>query len=253
MSIEISADTEHHSLPIREILTNAAQKINGTKATFLATLIIYLLIEGLGLIFHYLGSIFLLLYIISIIVMTLIQSSVTFMGVRAASGWPIRFSMMFSVLTLKKIGRLILFYLFMSLASALIMFVASFAMGVISGINPHLHIATISHEVLNLISAVFVIIGVCITAFVIIRIMLGATLIVAKNIATWTAIKMSWVATRGNFWKLIFLMLVVILTTCVGALTVIGIIWFIPYVMLIWGEVYIRLFGPVSETDGLQN
>jgi uncharacterized membrane protein len=79
-------------------------------------------------------------------------------------------------------------------------------------------------------------------AYLITRVGLAKAIVVMERLMPWTAIKKSFKATEGNVLLLFGFIVVVVLFVFVSILPmVIGFIWSIPFMLIAYGAVYLRL------------
>ena len=157
------------------------------------------------------------------------------MGIRRAQDMPVSYKMVREILT----GRIILYLIVLYILQILICIPAA----LIAGIGVWL--AHIQPEPSNAMLAIAVILYL--TAFILfifltVRMGLAYGTVVDKKLNPWEAIKLSFKATKGNVWNLIGLYCLNVLVIFACAITAgIGLIWGLPWLLIVYGEAYKRL------------
>jgi hypothetical protein len=230
---------ENYKLPLLEIFASAWSKVRGTKATFMtvlaSTFLVIFILEFLAIVITpWLGrGASKVILAIAIILQLFMSWSLLYIGVRRAANVPIRLSMVKEVLSielfLKMIGLYLLFILL--IAPTVVLPIA------VTRILHH------SHSYPAIIAAVILhVLWSIVLAYLITRVGLAKAIVVMERLMPWTAIKKSFKATEGNVLLLFGFIVVVVLFVFVSILPmVIGFIWSIPFMLIAYGEVYLRL------------
>lgn len=227
------------TLNVIETVKTAWHKVSGSKKIFWAGLGLIILIRlilialdkgsdytGPGIIALFIALVSLAI----IIIQTLLYWGLIYIGARRALDQPIQFDnyryTFDFFLFLKMIGLYILTVLIMIIPFILIFIPLIFK----------------DSHIIQLISPLFYLVGALLLIYLAVRLYLIKVLVVFKKMNPWTAIKLSFNATKGNVWRLIGLMLINLGILIVSIIPLgIGLIWSIPYLMINYGVVYKKL------------
>lgn len=229
-----------YSLPVWDTIKAGWEKKNGVKGTIWLALIIVILISIVG---NFLVGMIaktspvfggLLSFILQIFIF-LLTAGIYYIGVCVARDKPVNYTLMFRGLQSPYNFRLILVYILLVL-----IFTCLSLLGFIPIlVAPHAAYITIP---------LAVIIGIF-TIFVAIRLSLSLLFVIAEESGPIEAIKLSWQATRGNFWNLIAVIFLLVIFTIISAIPLgIGLIWTIPFGYVTFGLVYKELLANVPST-----
>lgn len=229
-----------YQLPVFDTIKASWGKVYGSKGTFcLAFIVAFAIALGLGIIDGILEkSAPIIEYIFRFflqIITYFIEMGLVYMGIRRAMDSPITFDMMFRVfnmiLPFKIIGLYILQVLIM-LIPIVIMFTSA-ALYPLFG-TP-------------IVSILFFIIGILATMYLGIRMMMSMGFVLDKEMGPVNAIKLSFRATDHNFWNLVGIIIIqTIILVCLG-ITVIGLIWALPFAFINYGMIYRSLSNTLTQ------
>jgi uncharacterized membrane protein len=168
-------------------------------------------------------------------------------------GTPIKASMVFQNFTslriLNIIGLTILIWIILGIPALIFLFGPSYL---------DLHFTPTTNELINtiqynliailtLITALSYLIGLAVISYLIIKMILAIGFLVDKKIGPWQSIKMSFRATRGNFWGIFGLMIILCLIIMMSIIPLgIGLIWALPYAIITYGVMYKNLLANVQ-------
>lgn len=242
-----------HTLPIEGTLKAAWEHVHGFKGTFwLAMLIIILISIILGMVQalvspppsnitpntlssfqHNIPLLALFFSILVNIVNALFSDGLFYVGLRRIAHLPIKMRMIFTVfrypLVFKLIILLVLKFIIVIAFALLMLF-----FGLIIPPSGHWHI-------LQIITYAAIIILIF---YVFIRLSMSDLLILDKGVNPMTALKLSYQATNGFSWQILWLMILQILIILISILPLgIGLIWSLPFTYLVLPTIYNKLIG----------
>ena len=254
-------------LPIKETMKTAWGKVDGAKKVlFLAFLMVALyelclnVLNGVGgLRFPYSGHATLLTaislnfftLIISVVlglICTLIFSGGIYLGVRRSAGLPINLKMMLQVFRRDQAKTIIAVILLLNLimlvaALPVIIFFLTWYLSSFLGLVMLAWSPTETEFMICFMSLA------CLgPIYIAIRASMALPLVLDRQISPLQAIKQSFRGTRKNFWRLLFIAVISLLCLLVSVLTIgIAGIWLAPFVYLLYGTVYQKLFGIAQQ------
>lgn len=228
-----------YRLPLMDTINVSWSKVSGAKeaiwavfAMFLVIQIVIAVLMGMttkGGTFHFFFN------VISALIQFMASLSLIYLGIRRAQNKPIHYQMIKDVLT----GRFILYIIGVYFLQVIILIPPI----IIAGIGGYLvnRQTTPSFGTLTM-SIIFFIVGFVLLLFLMMRTGLAYGAIVDKEANPMEAIRISFLATKGNVLPIFgsYLIGVCIMICCVITLGI-GFIWGIPWVMIIYGEIYNRL------------
>lgn len=106
---------------------------------------------------------------------------------------------------------------------------------------------TISAQILSFITTLCYLLGAISLFYMIVKLYLSFGIYYQEKTSAWRAIKLSFKRTQGYFWKLFFLIVTNTLILFISSLTVIGLLWAIPWIILNYGVVYWMLHDSMSQ------
>ncbi len=224
-----------YSLPVMESVKAAWQKVKGAKGTFWAIFGIFFIAEIIAAI---LSSIVLqpVFMVILYVLQILSTIALLYIGIRRAQDVPIHYTMVKEVLTIRTflstIGLYILqFFIFIP---AILLTVLGYVALMYSQNQPS--------PALNVVAFILYFLAVILFIALSLRMWLGLGFILDKKQNPVDALKNSFKATKGNAWNLLGLAIVNMFILFVSIITIyIGLIWGLPWLLIIYGEVYKRL------------
>jgi len=224
-----------YSLPVIDSIKIAWAKVKGAKGTIWAIFGMFFVAE---IILATLGSFGLkplftvLLYILQIFS----TISLMYIGIRRAQDVPIHYTMIKEALNLRTFLCAIGFYILQ-----IIVFIPPFILCFLGGYT----LMYGQHEpstALNLLASLLYLVAAILFLILSMRMWLGLAFVIDKKMNPWEALKNSFKSTKGNVWNLIGLAILLILIMFVCTITLgIGLIWGMPWFLIIYGEVYKRL------------
>jgi hypothetical protein len=226
-------------LPVMDTVKSAWDKVSGSKATFwkvLGTLFLVVIIfgglsggfksagmPGLSGLFHFIVT----------VLQALIGWSLIYIGIQRALGLPINFRM----ITYSLDFFIVLNMIGYTLLRVLILLPAGIVLGVgVACVNLHMS------SIVQLIGVILILLSIVTLIYLSIRMWIGPAIILDKKLNAFQSLKLSFKATKGNVWCLIGILLMTIFIFIACAVTVgIGLIWGIPCLLILYGEVYKKL------------
>lgn len=239
-------------LPVSETIQAAWEKVGGSKKSFWAAIGVSILIAfGIGLVAGLLSNISDLLAglvnFIGQIISTLISMGILYMGIQRAKNAPINYKQMFyafeSPIAIRIIGVYVIQFLIFFPLTLLFIFVPMVIFGNALGdtFSSGLNAA-------NFFLVSWILLGVLISLYITLRLLLSMAFVLDQKSTSWTAIKQSYFASRGNEWRLLAILFFQILTILIGGLLLgIGLIWAIPYTMILYGLTYKNLLANLNS------
>lgn len=234
-----------YKLPIWDTIENAWKKVKGAKLVifcgFLTAILINIAIFAISAYFklesHFVT--YFLLTILGKLIAVLLSAGLLLYGLKRSFDLPINYSMLFAAFDRRVGFKIILFYLLMIVI--LLPIAAIFMTIALVGIFLPTGIA-------GLVVALIYILTLCSLIYILVRISLAISFILVRGSGPWEAIKLSFAATRGNFWRLFTVKLLTSLFLSISAIPLgIGLIWTIPLRYITIGEVYKRLSARIEE------
>jgi hypothetical protein len=224
-----------YDLPVMESVKSAWFKLKGAKGTLWSVLILWL---AAVLILEFLrennapDGFITLLTALAVIAQALLTWSLIYMGIQRACDLPIRFGMITRGFNVTTILYMIGFYIL----RALIVLPATIFLGVGSFL---IHSTSV---IAFMVGALLIVLGIATVFYLIVRMTLGQAIILDKHRNSWEALKLSFQITQGNFWNLTGISIINILIVLASIMTLgIGLIWSLPYLFIVYGEIYKRL------------
>lgn len=225
-------------LPIWETIGLGWEKVKGAKATIWGALIIFFVIGlGLGVLSSLSEHIHIGLYVITAIAAQLIQLLLQFglyyIGVRRAADQPISYDLMFKTFSWEMLWKIVCFVV-LALLFVYIPFFIILAIG--AGLGMVLNV-----QGLLWLAALLGIIWIFYAGA---RISLGIGLIPDKGLSGLEAFKKSFELTKSYTLQIIGIYLMALIIIAISALPLlIGLIWTLPWSLVLYGVVYQRLTG----------
>lgn len=220
-------------LPVWDTLSAAWAKTYGSKATFWAAIgILAAIMFGIGILEGMTSKwwgIAGLFQLIGNILGYFLQLGLVYIGITRAKDLPINYKLMFTALDLQLALRLVGLYILETL-----IFLIPAALG-IAGV---FLFKSDSGAGMGF-GALLFIISILASIFIGIRLSLCMAFVLDAGSAPVAAIKQSIAATEDNFWNLVAIFLMLVLLMFASLLTIgIGFIWFIPFAMIAYGEIF---------------
>lgn len=219
-------------LPVGDTISTAWDKVSGSKMAFWGALITLFAISlAIGFItglateaFHIFGR---FLGFIGSIITTLLGVGLLYMGIRRANDSDIRTGHLFHALNfdmgISVIGVFVIQALLALLIGVVFFFLPAMMGGIVGGLLGIL---------------LYIIGGICI-AILTIRISLGIAFVLDKDLDAIEAIKQSFAATRDNFWRILFVNVIMMVIVGISAIPFgIGLIWTLPMGYITYGLIY---------------
>ncbi len=228
-----------YSLPIMETVKAAWAKVHGTKKSVWAVILIFFLVQIVIGVLNSLGA-KVLFGLINSLVQIIAAGSLVYLGIRRAQDMPVSYKMIKDILNI----RMVLYLIGIQILQVIIFIPA----GILVGIGTYFVYGQPEPSgMMELLAAVFYLVAAVLFIFLGVRMWIGYAAVLDKKLNPWEAIKLSFKATRENVWNLIGLYIINLFIVFVCALTLgIGLIWGIPWLLIIYGEAYKRL---VSRQD----
>jgi hypothetical protein len=228
-----------YQLPVMDTIESAWQKVKGSKSTFwkiLGLIFLNAIIFGVlgGIIKATMGKLpGQVPVIIGGIVQLILSWGLVYVGIKRAADQPIQYKMfkyMFRWdLIFKMLGLYVLQVLIVVLTTVILI--------------PALLITT---DALwsQLVTAGVFLVWYVVLLFVLIRMFLGKALVIDKGLNPWAAIKMSFLVTKGNIWRIFGFLISCVLILLVSIIPLgLGLIWSLPFTLIAYGLAYKRLMS----------
>src|SRR3990167_2732083 len=233
-------------LPIIETISTAWQKVKGSKATFLASIAIVILIKiafiWLSHMTISLPIVNIIITIIDVVIYLLLIAGLLYLGIRRAFGLPITYPMMFTTfrteMALKVIGILLLKLIIIAIPVFLTLLL-SILLTAIFGSMEH---------ILKFLLVLLYIACLAAYFYLILRLFLGVAFVLDKNATPLQAIKLSFQATQSNVWHLVGLFIIQQLILIISIAPFgIGLFWTFPFLFILYGTLYKNLLANVKN------
>lgn len=230
-------------IPVGETISTAWNKVKGTKGSIWAAIFLLILITiGLRLVQLFIVSLIPGLEWITNAIIQLIdflmQIGLLYIGISRALDLPFSFRMMFRpfefYMALKIIGTYLLQVLIM-IPFAIILMVAFF-------------VQAMTMDFSTLLAILIGFVGIIGIIYITLRMYLAMAFVLDRGVMPWPAIKLSFLATRSNFWRLVAIIILELLIILVSLIPLgIGLIWTAPFVYILYGVVYRNLSFNLSN------
>ena len=186
----------------------------------------------------------LVLRFILLLVTALVAAGVLYLGIRRAANLSINVKMMFDVFrqaTRIIILKILLLFIIVLLASLL------FIPNILHHSFTNTNVGDVSATV-KILTAICYLAVIPLFIFVVIRLSMALPLVLDRKLNPIKAIKLSFIGTRKNFWRLFLIQIVGLLAVALSVVTVgIAGIWLIPFIYILYGVVYQKLFGIAQQ------
>lgn len=238
-------------LPVEETISASWGRVSGAKGSIWAAIgITFAIVFAIGFITGFIGSLSNILgaifNLVGQIISTLLQLGLLYLGIQRAKNAPINFRQVFrgfeKPIALRVIGVYVIQFLIFLPLVIIFMLVPILIFGedlgevFTSGLTPQ-----------NIMLVSWCVLGGLIGLFITLRLILSMGFVLDMGADPWPAIKMSYEATRGNFFRLLAIFLFQIVVFILGAIPLgIGLIWVLPLVVIVYGMVYKNLLVNLS-------
>lgn len=228
-----------NTLPIGDTIKAAWDKLYGVKSTFwVAVIVSQLILLGLMVITK-LGSMILgplgtLCSIATLLIFMLMQIGIYYMGMQRSANLPVNYKQIFYPFSKTLFIRLI--------GLILIQSVIMLIPGLLAGIATYIIFTPGYGSIAGLVSAILYVSGLLIGIYLILGMLLAMGNVLTKNMLPIDAIKKSYDCTKSHIFELfviyvIYAIIYFILSIPFG----LGLIWGIPFMYILYGEIYQRL------------
>jgi len=230
---------KNYLLPISETISTAWYKVYGAKKTiWFAIGIFTLIVIGLSLlegiskaILPVLGTI---INIITQVIIFLLQVGLLYIGILRARDSSIHYKQIYRAFEAKMALKVIVLYVLKTLVLLPAILIAVIPTILTQHTQPS--------DGVKLITVACYLVSFIIGVYLYVRMVLSMGLVLDKETNPWDAIKMSFRATRENFWRLFFISLIQLLIVVISIIPLgLGLIWSIPFALILYGVVYNRL------------
>lgn len=246
-------------LPVFQTIQAAWHQVKGTKATLWAAIALSLLTAmGFGVAERFLQTLLqgaskaavvvppsttitvtavtMIMRLIANIVVTLLDMGLIYIAIQKVFGLPFNFKMLFRAFAKDRIlwafGVIILLQLMVVLPTTILIAAGSY-------VSQH-YGTNLAQLLASLLFFVAIIFGL----YYSVRLSMAIGVVMNEGFNAWQAIKISYKATQGNFWRLVGLQVTVLLIVLLSIIPLgIGLIWIIPFAFLCYGVVYKKLVG----------
>lgn len=230
------------SILVFDTIQQSWAMVKGTKASFWGAIAILILI---GIAFGIVGALTqnVPLFndgigLLHSVVQYLLQAGIVYIAIKHVNGEAVTFNLMFRALDFDVMIRLIGLYL-LQLIIFLPLFTIAFAAGMMVVDN--------TNQVVVFISGIIGFIVAIISIYILVRISLAQLFVLDRCDGPWQAIKYSFAATRGNFWRIFAIRFLLTLILVVSALPFgLGLIWTVPLALICVALMYKILLPNVT-------
>lgn len=229
--------TENKTPPIFDTVNTAWLKVKGAKATIwaagglliLITLTFWLLV---GIAIDWISvPLALGINLLSKIIFFILFAGLLYVGIRRAFDLPLSYKQLFFTLKDAMPFKLIGMYLLKIIILYIPVILIAIAAKLISTFVYHSPTILLPHW-LFLATAILLL---CIS----IRMILAVGFLLERNANPWQAIKLSFIATRSNFFRIVAFFLIGIVILLISLIPLgLGLIWSLPFLVILYGEVY---------------
>lgn len=236
---------ENVYLPIKDTLSQAWQKTYGAKGSFWVAIIIMFLITLVGGLIGSIDALFtvppilkedsplqIVIGFIFQLINYFLQMGLLYMGLLRAANLSINYKQVFYAFKLPVALRLIGTYLIE---------IAIFFVCIIIMIIPAIMRSSGVDVPMLVVIGCMTIGGIAFIYFAV-RLVFAMAFVLERDSRPFTAIRNSFQVTKGNFWRMLWLIILELLIIIVSAIPLgIGLIWSLPFAYIIYGEAYKRL------------
>lgn len=244
--------SSNHPLSIRDIFTTAWSKVYGAKASIWGGLII---ISAIMLLLNYiehgiegkinqgtfasLGTLIMIGLIVQLI-QFLFHTGMIYMGIQRSQNLPISYRMVFRAfqsfeLELKLIVLYLLQFFVVLIPIALMVYSYIMLDDNENSTNPFIWWMIFTVGLIALI-------------YLSVSMFLSIGIVIDKGQGPWSAIIQSFRLVKPHFWRIIGLLIAELLILAISAIPLgLGLIWTLPLVFIVYGEVYKRLFLGIKQ------
>jgi len=228
---------EMYEIPVWDTITTALDKVYGAKTTFwIALLIFFPIMFGLGFMQGALenysdwmpGAI----KVIANVIGYFMQMGIMYIGIKRALDAPINYRQVFRAFEAEIAAKIVILYVFQMLIFLpviIFLILVSLLTSYIPSLTP-------------VVPILLFVLGGAVFVYLSIRMLISNALVLDKATPPWDAIKISFNATRGNFWACLALIILQILIVAVSAIPFgLGLIWTLPLTFICYGVMYKRL------------
>lgn len=241
-----------YKLPVLETISTSWAKVKGTKGSIWA---VYLIMIAISFCAWIIGYQFIkplspttnsFLQSIIRIINFLLEMGLFYIGIQRAFDLPVYYEQAFRCLRPRLAIRIIALYILQIIIFIPLVFLVIFPSIIFFSV-----IQFTSHALwLNLLGFFCVAIGFMAIIFFIIRLSMALAFVLDKGVGPFRALSLSFRATRGNFWNLVGIFILQMIIFTLGLIPLgIGLIWTIPFGLILYGMVYKRLLvnitGPI--------
>lgn len=222
-----------YELPVWETITTAWEKVYGAKQTIWAALGIIILVSiGFGILEGLTKNaaiLYGLICLIGNVISYFLEFGLIYLGIRRALILPIEWKMVFRVISDFQMA-------FWIVCAYLLMMLAYLPAGIIAGIGVALLTVSVP------LAMVFFILATVVMIYVSARLILTLAFIIDKGVNAIDAIKASINATRSNVLAITAILILQAIIIIISAIPLgIGLIWTIPFSLIVYGLMYQRL------------
>lgn len=231
-------------LPISDTMSVAWNKVKGAKATIwgaFALIFVIMFCLGFmdGLIKAFVPAIEPVTNIIVQVIGFLLNMGLMFIGIQRAKDAPITYTQIFRAFEGRIAIRVIALYV-LEVILCILPICVIIGGAILTNFS--------QHSIAYLISGILIIaIGVASLIYIAIRIFFAMAFILDQVSNPWESIKQTLIITRSNFWRLIWIFILQTFIILVSAIPLgIGLIWTLPFAIILYGVMYQKLSKPAS-------
>lgn len=224
-------------IPVWDTITTAWEKVCGAKKTIWAALIVFFAIMfafGLiqGAIDEDAKMTSGIIQLIANVIGYFLQMGMLYIGIQRAADLPIEYRQIFRVFKKDIAIKIIFLYILQILVFAPVIAILILAS----------MITTFIPGAIAAVPVILFIIGGFAIVYLSVRMIVSNALVLDRAINPWAAIKLSFKATRDNFWPCLGLVLMQMIIVAISTIPLgIGLIWSLPFMFICFGLIYQRL------------
>lgn len=226
-------------LPIKASLRTAWDKIHGSKKTVWAAigmtvLIVFLCAVIEGLITTLFPRVHPVTDAILKLIAYLLQIGLLYIGIKRAQDQPIFYNMIFKTFELR---------------TGLYVIILQFLQTLILTIPIALTLLAFQLDT-KILGIILIILFIPFVIYLLVRMGMATAFILDQEKNPWTAIVLSFRITRGNFWRLLLIVIAQTLIILVSMVPLgLGLIWSIPFSLILYGVIFKNLLVNLTNTE----
>ena len=227
-------------LSFQETLSNAWQRVDGAKATIWAGIGIFLPIIALIVFLNMMIENNFFLNLLTDLLFTLFNAGLVYLGIKRAQDFPIQYTQIFYPLHPGIILRLVVVAIVKYIITLIPILIFIFLVALLLQL-----FSSWRETILIIAKPVGLLIVVTSLIYLQIRMILSTAFILDRHADFWSAIQLSFQATRGQFWHLFLLYLFTLFSIMLSIIPFgVGLIWSLPFAFILYGTIYKEMATP---------